>query len=80
MCGVFLQAAKYTIGGSEYVLDDLENGILRGNRPAASSIGMLLKIPQLSKGPFTPSDPRAAHVSGLSQAAATSNWHDLLQI
>eukprot|EP00878_Enallax_costatus_P009243 GHUV01009661.1.p1 GENE.GHUV01009661.1~~GHUV01009661.1.p1 ORF type:complete len:515 (+),score=139.91 GHUV01009661.1:157-1701(+) len=60
--GFFSKAAKYNIGGSDYVLDDLENGILRGNRPAASSIGMLLKLPQLSKGPFKASDPRAAHV------------------
>jgi hypothetical protein len=45
------------------VLDDLENGILRGNSPAASTIGMLLKLPWLSKGPFKAGDPRAQHVS-----------------
>jgi hypothetical protein len=44
------------------VLDDLENGILRGNAPGASSLGMLLKLPWLSKGPFKAGDPRAQHV------------------
>ena len=58
-----LQASKYNIGGYDYVLDDLENGILRGNSPAASTIGMLLKLPWLSKGPFKAGDPRAQHVS-----------------
>lgn len=58
-----LQAARYNIGGSDYVLDDLENGILRGNAPGAASLGMLLKLPWLSKGPFKQGDPRAQHVS-----------------
>jgi hypothetical protein len=58
-----VQASRYNIGGYDYVLDDLENGILRGNSPAASTIGMLLKLPWLSKGPFKAGDPRAQHVS-----------------
>lgn len=57
------QAACYNIGGADYVLDDLENGILRGNAPGAASLGMLLKLPWLSKGPFKAGDPRAQHVS-----------------
>ncbi|WIA08629.1 hypothetical protein OEZ85_008058 [Tetradesmus obliquus] len=60
--GFFQKASKYNIGGYDYVLDDLENGILRGNSPAASTIGMLLKLPWLSKGPFKAGDPRAQHV------------------
>eukprot|EP00882_Tetradesmus_deserticola_P006685 GHRQ01007038.1.p1 GENE.GHRQ01007038.1~~GHRQ01007038.1.p1 ORF type:complete len:211 (+),score=102.29 GHRQ01007038.1:108-740(+) len=60
--GFFQKASRYNIGGNDYVLDDLENGILRGNRPAASSVGMLLKLPFLSKGPFHGDDPRAKHV------------------
>jgi hypothetical protein len=56
------QAARYNIGGCEYTADDLENGILRGNRPAASSLGMLLGVPKLSSGPFGRGDPRAAKV------------------
>jgi hypothetical protein len=61
---ICVQASRYNIGGYDYVLDDLENGILRGNSPAASTIGMLLKLPWLSKGPFKGGDPRAQHVSG----------------
>jgi len=57
------QAARYNISGYDYVLDDLENGILRGNKPGAASIGMLLKLPGLSRGPFRDGDPRAKHVS-----------------
>jgi hypothetical protein len=56
------QAARYNIGGAEYVADDLENGILRGNRPAASSLGMLLGFPGLSRGPFGPGDARGRAV------------------
>lgn len=57
-----MQAARYNIGGYEYTADDLENGILRGNRPPASSIGMLLGLPGLSMGPFGRGDPRADKV------------------
>eukprot|EP00775_Hariotina_reticulata_P010520 gene10520-10680_t len=60
--GFFQKAARYNISGHDYVLDDLENGILRGNKPGAASIGMLLKLPGLSKGPFRDGDPRAKHV------------------
>lgn len=56
----FNKAARYNIGGYEYTADDLENGILRGNRPAASTIGMLLGCPKLSSGPFGKGDPRAS--------------------
>ena len=57
-----LQGTRYNIGGLDYVCDDLENGILRGNRPAASAIGMLLGFPQWSKGPFKSGDPRGNKV------------------
>lgn len=70
------QAARYNIGGSDYVLDDLENGILRGNRPGAASIGMLLRLPWLSQGPFKASDPRAKHVRAqqLTRQPAAQRW------
>jgi hypothetical protein len=54
------------------VLDDLENGVLRGNAPGAASLGMLLKLPWLSKGPFKQGDPRAQHVRTGSLAEALS--------
>lgn len=57
------QAACYIIAGASYTLDDLENGILRGNQAGAASLGMLLKLPWLSKRTFAASDPRARHVS-----------------
>jgi hypothetical protein len=79
--GSALQASRYNIGGYDYVLDDLENGILRGNSPAASTIGMLLKLPWLSKGPFKAGDPRAQHVSShcclIVATAGTSHAHNL---
>jgi hypothetical protein len=58
-----MQGAKYNIGGQAYTCDDLENGVLRCNRPAASSIGMLLRLPSLSKAPFGSQDPRRQYVS-----------------
>jgi hypothetical protein len=58
----FTKGARYLVGGSVYSADDLENGILRGNSPAASSIGMLLGFPALSQGPFVTGDPRRAAV------------------
>jgi len=36
--------------------------LLRGNRPSAASIGALVNRPELSRGPFGPTDPRRAHV------------------
>ena len=39
-------------------MQDMEDGVLRGNSPAAASLGMLLGIPKLSSGPFDESDPR----------------------
>lgn len=62
-----VQGACYNIGGCNFVLDDLENGILRGNAPGAATLGMLLKLPWLSKGPFKQGDPRAQHVSHEAQ-------------
>ncbi len=58
----FSKAAKYNIAGQEYSADDIENGVLRGNRPSAAAVGMLLGIPQLAKPTFKSSDPRAAKV------------------
>jgi Protein of unknown function, DUF547 len=42
--------ASYTIGAQTYSLNDIENGILRGNRAGAAP---------LSSPPFTKDDPRA---------------------
>ena len=43
--------------------DDMENGVLRGNRPAASNLWAILGLPQFSKGQFPdPNDPRRKKV------------------
>ena len=54
---------RYVIGGQLYSADDIENGVLRGNLPGASSLAALLDTPALSQGPFGPADPRRYHVT-----------------
>lgn len=58
----FFSKASYDIGGSTYTCDDIENGILRGNRPGAATIGALIGRPSLSRGPFRAGDARRNHV------------------
>ena len=46
----------------------MENGVLRGNKPAASSLWAILGLPQFSAGQFPDkSDPRRAKVRGWVQ-------------
>lgn len=54
----FFGRYRYEIGGCEYSCDDIEHGILRGNRPGAASLEAILGVPGLSRGPFGPRDPR----------------------
>ncbi|MFB0557075.1 MAG: DUF547 domain-containing protein [Dehalococcoidia bacterium] len=55
----FFRKAAYNIGGFRYSADDIEHGILRGNRPYP-----LLRLPQFGKGDLrlkhaiVPMDPR----------------------
>lgn len=49
----FFTNTKYCIGGQAYSLDDMENGVLRGNRAPASSL--------LNTRPFSEKDPRRFH-------------------
>lgn len=56
-----MSAAPVT-GGLEYTPDDIENGILRGNRPSAASIGALSGQWWLSRGPFADGDARRPFV------------------
>ena len=51
----------YDIGGHAYTCDDIEHGVLRGNRPGAASLEAILGAPGVSRGPFGSGDPRAAH-------------------
>ena len=52
---------RYRVAGRSFSLDDIEHGILRGNRPSPSSWGALLGLPGLSPPPFCLGDPRLAH-------------------
>ena len=60
-------AIKYCIGGQIYSADDIEHGILRGNRPTAASIPVLLGHPEWSKGYFKKDDIRLKLVSSTSE-------------
>ena len=59
----FFNSIKYNIGGQEFSANDMEHGVLRGNRPTPASPWVLLGVPNWSSGYFKSSDPRAAHVS-----------------
>lgn len=48
ICFQFFNTVKYIIGGQEYSLQDIENGVLRGNK---KGVGMIMR-------PFGKSDPR----------------------
>ena len=58
----FFSKVSYNIDGHNYTCDDIENGVLRGNRPGAASIGALLGKMSLSRGPFREKDPRRSNV------------------
>ena len=58
----FFNSIKYNIGGQEYSANDMEHGVLRGNRPSPASPWVLLGVPQWSPGYFKATDPRAAYV------------------
>ncbi|KAL3162490.1 hypothetical protein ABBQ32_010153 [Trebouxia sp. C0010 RCD-2024] len=58
----FFNSIKYNIGGQDYSANDMEHGVLRGNRPTPASPWVLLGVPQWSPGYFKATDPRAAYV------------------
>ncbi|KAG2502191.1 hypothetical protein HYH03_000678 [Edaphochlamys debaryana] len=58
----FSRTAKYCIGGLDYTADDLEQGMLRGNRAGASNLFNLLGLHGLAGGHWRRDDPRAAKV------------------
>ncbi|KAF5833674.1 hypothetical protein DUNSADRAFT_9945 [Dunaliella salina] len=60
----FSKNAAYVIGGHTYASDDIENGILRCNRPAASNLFVLVGLPGVASGQFKSSDPRSKKVRG----------------
>ena len=50
--------ASYNVGGLVFSADDIEHGVLRGNRPSPGSLGGVLRLPWAKHWPR--SDPRAA--------------------
>jgi len=58
----FQTDAAYLIGGHIYSADAMENGVLRGNRPPASRILVLMGLGRWAAPTFEPQDPRAAKV------------------
>lgn len=58
----FFNSIKYNIGGHNFSANDMEHGVLRGNRPTPASPWVLLGVPQWSSGYFKATDPRAAYV------------------
>eukprot|EP00238_Polyblepharides_amylifera_P007352 CAMPEP_0196585584 /NCGR_PEP_ID=MMETSP1081-20130531/51207_1 /TAXON_ID=36882 /ORGANISM="Pyramimonas amylifera, Strain CCMP720" /LENGTH=592 /DNA_ID=CAMNT_0041907181 /DNA_START=167 /DNA_END=1945 /DNA_ORIENTATION=- len=57
----FFGAIKYHIGGHTYSADDIEHGILRGNRPSAADPYVLLEHPKFGTPTFSAQDPRRYH-------------------
>ncbi|KAG2439584.1 hypothetical protein HXX76_004936 [Chlamydomonas incerta] len=58
----YSRTAKYDIGGLDYTADDLEQGVLRGNRAGASNLWNLLGLHGLAGGFWKPDNPRLAKV------------------
>ena len=58
----FFSSIKYCIGGIEYSANDLEHGILRGNRPSPASPAVLIGRPQWAGPYFKQKDPRMQQV------------------
>ena len=60
----FYCSVKYYIGGWVYSADDIENGVLRGNKPGAANPWAFIGLPQLSKGQFPDQqDPRRRFIA-----------------
>uniref|UniRef100_A0A7S4DQC3 DUF547 domain-containing protein n=1 Tax=Lotharella globosa TaxID=91324 RepID=A0A7S4DQC3_9EUKA len=58
---LFYGEIKYVIGGEKYSCDDIENGVLRGNRASPASVGEILPFMK-PKGPFKDGDGRIKQV------------------
>eukprot|EP00240_Pyramimonas_obovata_P000549 CAMPEP_0118922860 /NCGR_PEP_ID=MMETSP1169-20130426/1626_1 /TAXON_ID=36882 /ORGANISM="Pyramimonas obovata, Strain CCMP722" /LENGTH=537 /DNA_ID=CAMNT_0006863787 /DNA_START=279 /DNA_END=1892 /DNA_ORIENTATION=+ len=57
----FFSSIRYRIGGHDYTTDEIENGVLRGNRASAADPFILLGMPQFGRPTFPPGDPRLYH-------------------
>jgi len=55
----FFSSLKYNIGGHDFSADDVEHGVLRGNKPSPASLFAILGKPQWAGPIFKQGDPRA---------------------
>ena len=55
---------SYVIGGARYSSNDIEHGVLRGNKASPASLLSLLRLPALAPRCFGRSDPRRNLVRG----------------
>mmetsp|Transcript_24250 Transcript_24250/g.33928 ORF Transcript_24250/g.33928 Transcript_24250/m.33928 type:complete len:256 (+) Transcript_24250:1018-1785(+) len=58
---LFYGQVKYVIAGQEYSCNDIENGVLRGNRPSPASVAQVVPFVK-PKGPFQDGDLRLSQV------------------
>ncbi|KAI7842058.1 hypothetical protein COHA_004256 [Chlorella ohadii] len=56
----WFDSVSYLIGGQRFSSNDIEHGVLRGNKPSPASLLCLLGKPQWAGPTFRPGDPRAA--------------------
>ena len=54
---------NYIIGGLQYSSNDMEHGVLRGNKPSPANPLSLIGLSQLAPLTFKRGDPRLAQVS-----------------
>mmetsp|Transcript_28430 Transcript_28430/g.80226 ORF Transcript_28430/g.80226 Transcript_28430/m.80226 type:complete len:603 (+) Transcript_28430:121-1929(+) len=52
---------RYNIGGLEFSGDDIEHGVLRGNKTSPSNVLVLLGLGKFASGYFKKEDPRAKY-------------------
>ena len=54
---------KYIVNGLQYSSNDIEHGVLRGNKPSPAHPLSLLGLPQLAPPTFRSRDPRLQQVA-----------------
>lgn len=59
----FFDSIKYVIGEQEYSANDMEHGVLRGNKASPTNPWVLIGLPKFSSGYFKAEDARTALVS-----------------
>lgn len=62
---------NYIIGGLQYSSNDMEHGVLRGNKPSPANPLSLIGLSQLAPLTFKRSDPRLAQASTAARYSAS---------